>query len=936
MQSIRIATNFQDDRIRFQAYQESDPCPISLPIYKLSAEHRRALDASAFSLLSAIEELLLEEIISEDGPGTWSMDHGSIYDAWEQAPDSARALGFPKASRVETHLRSVGVPRSADFKMEVDVKSQNHGVLSGRFPRHGGIYQLGESENLLVPREVFALLRQAENGLAKTDTDPAAASIYVAESIRMAKDAGSTLEGWLENEDYVFPESIGIGIDQTGENEIRLAPRAEGIESEKLQEVLRQSMGRKRIVWSAEGRARKRMILSEDQKQTLADFDGPHKTLSGVDIPRFLETPEAFLPEGVDLSQFSERVRGIKIRVYHSQPYVTVNKTKYDWFPETGVDFEEVDLGASSDSKVSDEPSTSLPPPAIPTDAYEELVKRSLRDKTPFVEYEGAFIRIDPREAEGYLKARDLERQYNPADGNSLPKGATLEIFQNLDAIEFRHPGFSLEGEESIKPEKDRSVEFFDVPSLLHGTLMPHQNFGYRWLRTLNKRAKGGLLADDMGLGKTVQVIALLAARKEAGTVSPSLVVVRKSLIENWFRELKTFCPELKTLPVMTSPFPPESFLTQFDVVLLSYDTLRRNIIALGRMDWKVVCCDEAQDIKNPTTGRTDAAKALKSEIRIAMTGTPVENGLSELWCIMDFVQSGLLGSLKEFRTKYEKPIVRAENKENRDAASRALLNQILDHYLRRNKEEVLHDLPPKEIHPLHTPLSGSQKDRYVQLVREGKGSGRGGMLSALQKLLLLCAYPWGDQPPESINFDEAAVQQCPKLEAVFEVLDGVRGAGEKALIFADRKIVHRFLQKAIWSRYGITPSIINGDMTEGRQQVVDYFNDSHGFNVLILSPRVGGAGLNITSANHVIHYMRPWNPAVENQATDRTHRIGQKKVVHVYYPIATHDEFQTVEQVLNQLLEDKRQLATDVLVPSMNLRADEKEMMERVFQASA
>jgi len=164
------------------------------------------------------------------------------------------------------------------------------------------------------------------------------------------------------------------------------------------------------------------------------------------------------------------------------------------------------------------------------------------------------------------------------------------------------------------------------------------------------------------------------------------------------------------------------------------------------------------------------------------------------------------------------------------------------------------------------------------------------------------------------------------------DVLGEVRQKGEKALVFADRKVVHRTLQGVIWKHYGIWAHVINGDLLTGRQQVVKKFNASEGFNVLLLSPRVGGAGLNITGANHVIHYMRPWNPAIENQATDRTHRIGQQKPVHVYHPIATCEEFRTVEQVLDELLQDKNQLATDVLVPSDQLRVKDDEILEEVF----
>jgi len=852
-----------------------------------------------------------------------------IYEVLEQSPYIARTLQMPHIEPLDCRLSSVGSLGRDDFGLKVEVRSDKHGSLEGHVPRTGNLYHQRPDRYLLVSKELNGLLSLIDEGLGGIEPGKKIArdTIYMARAKRCAEEAGAELEPWIANESYVFPEAIGVDFEQSSDDEVKLLPTAEGVDSDTLQRHLQQSVGSRNILTEVEGERRNRMILSQSDREKLTHFAGPGSVLKGADIPRFLETPEAFLPEGIDLSEYSERVKGIKIRIYNSHPYVTVNKQKYDWFPKTGVELERA-AGEATAPSTPDAPA----PPKLDPGTYEKLAKESVESDTPYVQHDGAWIRIDPREARSFIDARDLERQYNPSPGSGLPKGAVLEIFQNLEAIEVRGGAPEEDEQEKTAVEILPEIQEYPVPECLLAKLMPHQEFGFNWLMTLNNRCKGGLLADDMGLGKTLQAIALLAARKEAQTVSPSVIVVRKSLIENWCREIHRFCPSLRVFPFMGGRMPPNEFLEQYDATVMSYESLRRNMVQLGKIDWKAILCDEAQDIKNPTTGRTDAAKAMKAETRVALTGTPVENGLSELWCIMDFVQPPILGSLKEFRKEYETPIVRADSQAARDEASGRLLDRIVDHYLRRKKEQILKDLPPKEIHRVETQLSDRQVETYQQLLQQGRAGGRGAMLAVLQQLLLLCAYPWAGMPPEAMGCDEKATRECPKLATLFEVLDEVQAQQEKALIFANRKDVHRFLQSAVRHRFGIWPSIINGDVHSGRQAVIDHFNETEGFNVLILSQKVGGAGLNIVSANHVIHYMRPWNPAVENQATDRTHRIGQKKIVHVYYPIAVTEGFRTAEEVLDQLLGDKGQLATDVLVPSSELRVKEKELMDRVF----
>jgi SNF2 family DNA or RNA helicase len=448
---------------------------------------------------------------------------------------------------------------------------------------------------------------------------------------------------------------------------------------------------------------------------------------------------------------------------------------------------------------------------------------------------------------------------------------------------------------------------------------------GYRWLAFLLDKQTGGLLADDMGLGKTVQVIAHMGRLAEENRLRPSLVVCPKTIIENWQRELRRFLPQ-QDVSVVTGGLVPADALAEQDVVLMSYDTLRCNQLEVAKVDWQMVVCDEAQYTKNPTAQRTTAVKALKSQHRVALTGTPVENGMIEFWCIMDFVRPGLLGCWSDFRSEYERPLVEAQDERAREPLVDHLLGKIGRHYMRRLKDEILRDLPPKTECVIQAALGPLQFELYRRIAVEGRTGGRGAALAAITKLLIVCAHPLavdGDISTYRYQKDE-----CPKLDAAIDALQQIRAAGQKALIFTRFLRVQRLLQAAIRQTFEVWPDVLNGDVTNNRQLIVDTFAEKPGFNVLILSHDVGGIGLNITTANHVIHYTRPWNPAKENQGTDRSHRIGQALPVTVHYPIVTDPRFETVEARLNRLLDGKRSLARDVLRPTKDASVSPEDLM--------
>ncbi|MBF0192554.1 MAG: restriction endonuclease [Magnetococcales bacterium] len=490
-------------------------------------------------------------------------------------------------------------------------------------------------------------------------------------------------------------------------------------------------------------------------------------------------------------------------------------------------------------------------------------------------------------------------------------------------------------------------------------TLKAHQLAGVAWLQHLWSQfpigCRGALLADDMGLGKTLQLLVFMARLLEDDPqLEPCLVVAPVSLLENWKEEVGKFFVA-DALPVLTlygddlarkrlTQQEIDAELRDFGVtrllrrdwlgaarlVLTTYETLRDLEFSLALQPWSVIVCDEAQKIKNPDAMMTRAAKKQNARFKIACTGTPVENTLADIWCLFDFVQPGLLGVLKDFGNRYRRPI-EAETDEERVRINelRALIEP---QKLRRLKSEVATDLPPKtEVEDCKKLLlSHRQRELYAKAVLnyqqrrdQGHDSERPGqqLIGLIQYLKRLCADP---RPPGQLGSDGESVADLlthsPKLAWLLKTLEQIRSRGEKAILFCEFRDLQRTLKRVIHDRFRCSPDIINGDTPTApnsranRQQRICSFQQAPGFGVIILSPLAVGFGVNIQAANHVIHFTRTWNPAREDQATDRAYRIGQSKEVFVYCPVVVAPDFTTFDKKLDALISWKRGLADDML----------------------
>lgn len=482
--------------------------------------------------------------------------------------------------------------------------------------------------------------------------------------------------------------------------------------------------------------------------------------------------------------------------------------------------------------------------------------------------------------------------------------------------------------------------------------LKDHQFSGVAWLQHLwslsPHECRGALLADDMGLGKTLQLLAFIAAcLEENPTAEPFLIVAPVSLLENWREEMeKFFMPE--TFPLLTlygddlarlrTPkdgmddellgirLLRRGWLGNTKVVLTTYETLRDLEFTLAAQKWSAVICDEAQKIKNPNAMMTRAAKKQNVRFKIACTGTPVENSLADLWCLFDFIQPGLLGALNEFGSTYRKPI-EAETVEQKQRVEK-LRSIIEPQLLRRIKAEVAQDLPRKTIVETcrNLPLSEQQRTYYAHAIAQhrqqsAEGVGLKSHLGLLLYLRRLCADPQPMGQLSNLTTPLAAIEDhSPKMKWLLAELKKIKERNEKVILFCELRDVQRLLQRAISERFEFSPAIINGDTstssksTVSRQKQIRDFQEKPGFGVIILSPLAAGFGLNIQAANHVVHFTRTWNPAKEDQATDRAYRIGQSKQVFVYCPLVVAEDFTTFDAKLNALLEWKRVLSGDML----------------------
>lgn len=506
----------------------------------------------------------------------------------------------------------------------------------------------------------------------------------------------------------------------------------------------------------------------------------------------------------------------------------------------------------------------------------------------------------------------------------------------------FQKLGADLSMEQVLSGFKDSVVPF------------SYQKEGIRWMAQNWKAGyQGVLLADDMGLGKTMQVLGLISGVKNAygeKDMNSVLVVAPVSLLANWESEFIHFVKEgvfEEIVPLYGNSF--RDFKRGHDlrldfspvaknrIVLTSYETLRNYDISFGCIDWSFMVLDEAQKIKNPVTLITNAVKSMKYDFAIAITGTPVENAWVDLWSIMDFVEPGRLRDLKNFCNTYQNQLKKLQgDMAGQEALGKKLEQELQPIFLRRQKTDYLEGLPHKEVIPKPVLMPPVQREAYEKIIADAKKGKKKDILKVIAMLrdTSLCPHltSYADSTFENMSVD-AFFNMSARLKATFQALVNIKARKEKVLIFVTSRKMQRILKRFLEKAFGISiQPPINGELIGlKRQQIVDAFNQKEGFAILILSAEAGGVGFNITAANHVIHLSRCWNPAKEDQATDRVYRIGQKKEVHVYLPIAQYEGGDSFDVKLDQLLQYKRSLSQSVIFPTADTEVDGQDMYNKL-----
>ena len=907
---IMFIVNYNGHDLHFQEWKATDDCIYYLPLATL-VDNGYAYASKEGCLLPYENIYLLDE-------------------------DERILLGVPQPYDKAMRLVGTSMLNLSDFEYKVEFLTY---VPDGELivcERGGNILVKGRDKYLLNEAQ-YALLNRVDafNSTPEEDKTTDYNLRCFAEIKALAEQAGCQLDSYLENENVYAPERIKIEIGRDDEG-FTVEPAVNIEENDKFQtyfDKMRKVQAQYPV--QRENGERVRIVLNKEQKENLhylKEQCGKHKTRE--EIQKMIEQPTKFFdPNSFDLSElYSDRV--IEIGVYKPKFYPFICPYKSCWI--AGATVETPQNGTTKVTINSEEELEKL----------KREIQSAKENKKGIVEYNNTQLDIEDamflaQTAEKQLKDPSQPAKVESENGNEARN--VLIIEENAEEL-----GFAVK-ERTI--EKGDKYTLFTDPFLQEGfSLKDHQKEGVAWLQHLYKsKASGCLMADDMGLGKTLQILYFIDwhSRKYANH-KPYLIVAPISLLENWKNEYERFFmqPRMK-INMLTSKDVTRKFdksivdkMQKMDIILTNYESLRISQLNFCAVEFDVVALDEAQKTKSPGTLVTNAAKALKCNFKIAMTGTPVENSLLDLWCIMDFCVPGLLGNAKAFAAQYQNPL----KKEDTDIV--ALGNEVHDklgvYFMRRLKKDAAKDLPDKIELKEKVLMPPVQKETYASVVNDYTSGIQPNMLVTIMHLREVSEHPYLYDSTLLNHETDEIVETSARLQATIKFLDEIKKKGEKVIIFVERKETQKMLQKLCLERYGIITKIINGDTPsivkrnmpnkQSRQSSIDEFQAVDGFNVIIMSPVAAGMGLNVTAANHVIHYSRHWNPAKENQATDRAYRIGQTKDVFVYYPMAVRADIKSFDETLDDLLSRKTSLATSTIFPTERVEVKQEELGQMLF----
>jgi len=935
--------------------------------------------------------MLQEQGIAEQLPNGYRL---SSCDAAALDNEQANILGLPE--RYEGLFESYVTGRTGGGAFRIDLNIQKEDK-SLPFSFKGPILRVSDNETyLLDPPQLLALESLKQHANMSSTQRSEAADLRLLAKLQTAQRSGMKVDlSHFDKFEIRVPDEIGVIATQLPDGSIRLCPSfGDGSSPEMLdkrwgQVELTEDNGVLRV--------HNKIVLFEPDRMNAIREVMQNRNIPKDRVGDFLRTPSAFIDASLVNLDLGFSIRVLGVGALKHIDFGADDAIKSDWFSADGVP---ESIGLIEHLIESDEDLRNL----------EDKVASARAQGAETINFEGHLLDIsdDKANAAAIEKTRErLATRNQKAEKEADVKEKSVTATVILKELEETASNLL---ERANAAGKDHSIDW----ERLARTPFPHQVEGVAWISGLFKAARsepktdpyrlqGGLLADDMGLGKTFMTLAAMGEylSKHDDTAEfdakPILVVAPLSLLENWedevastfkttpFRDIvvlqggrdlkkyriKGADRESKQLAELLENgqiiheaevryalhIGPEAGPNRLDMnrrlVLTTYQTLRDYQLSLCMIDWGLVVFDEAQNIKNPNTLQTRAAKGLKADFKLLATGTPVENSLGDFWCLMDTAQPGLLGNWQTFRERWIAPIASASAEDNLSvrlqvgAELRAAVGSFM---LRRVKEEQLQGLPEKVIYSgvrqpknslivsddsLSEEMRGVQLSTYDQALQHYRESAlddgkQNAALTTLFKIRQVSLHPRlskeMDLVSDSAASARAIMHESGKLQSLLRTLDSIQSQGEKVIIFLITKKLQALLKLWLNQIYGLNISVINGDTTAiqrsqnqlTRKGLIEEFEATAGFNILIMSPVAAGVGLTVVGANHVVHLERHWNPAKEAQATDRVYRIGQTKNVNVYLPSVTHPKFDSFDVHLDRLLRGKLVLKDAVVTPDI------------------
>jgi hypothetical protein len=825
----------------------------------------------------------------------------------------------------------------------------------------------GSAEVFLLDFQMYSLVEamDAFNALAPEAKTPQASWLAFAKVKGCAKEVGASLDSTLRNNDVIVPSTLGLDMREDQDGALTFLPKCAELASEEFHQVFERNPGAEKLYsLDRPGSGRVRIVLTDEQQEVLRRMKRVRRVKGDLKESLKRDPVQVFdgIADQIDLP-YGERVIGIGDFEFAPTPRPIDTEATMARLWQGQADTQEG-----------------------PGEVGDEVTSDSERKAQEPVTADVSVSAPEPT-AEGHANEGGLDptapRQEDNGD-TSLPSGKKYLLIETNE--EFVRSGFVSEAETASRFAGGGA---FECPRALRQdrSLRPHQEDGVRWLQTCSQiqERTGVLLADDMGVGKTVQVLTFLAWCIESGKFPdlsrseppfrPILIVAPLILLDTrtWEAEMENFFANDGVVfwPVLSlhgdqlakhrrddaegreleigKPILDLARIQRHRVVITNYETIKSYQHSFAYMKdgkplWSFIISDESQEFKVPNTKISHAMKALKAVMHIACTGTPVENRLLDLWNICDALQPGLLPSAREFVERFEKTQSGGAQEKSLLELKKILLFQRPHAFLLRRTKSDVAELPPKSIVKLDCDMSESEIAAHRSLLKTLRSDSRQSRyLSALQSFVQLYQHPaMLTENAEDLSVNEL-VSQSSKLRVLLAKLHEIRERRDKVIVFARLRTMQGILAKVLEAEFKLPVRIINGETKlraagslnasglKTRNAILQDFRSKPGFNVLILSPFVAGIGLTIIEANHVVHYGRWWNPAVESQATDRAYRIGQTKEVSVYLPILRDPSGRvspTFDERLDLLMDRKQRLAEDFLRPL----APEDEMGNELF----